>query len=239
MAYTPPNAFVAGTTLTAADLEGNLDALRVYLHSGIAIGDFAGTQWIDTRHIQPPRYEPFTAVQHGVSGHQGAQWSGGQVVSLTFLTKYLTGQGAQGPLSWHQVPNTSFSVQLRRPARCIFHYHFEVEVGPDNSPNGDQVAGIDRLIWVSPYLATTSATSHFDMQEGGSAQDYWLASAAGEPTSTPIEPYPITGGYAQRAGVRVEDMTSPGTFEMGLGCYSRVDRAAVVNWSVAIETYYL
>jgi hypothetical protein len=29
MAYTPPNTFSAGTVLTAADLEGNAEALRL------------------------------------------------------------------------------------------------------------------------------------------------------------------------------------------------------------------
>ena len=40
MAYTPPTTFADGTTLTAANLEGNSEALRVYLHQGIIAGDF-------------------------------------------------------------------------------------------------------------------------------------------------------------------------------------------------------
>jgi hypothetical protein len=93
MAYTPPNTFAPGTTLTAANLEGNSEALRVYLHGAIPSGDVENTRWIDTRHIQPPLVEAYSGLQHGVSGHQGGQWSGGSIARLTFVTKYLTGQG--------------------------------------------------------------------------------------------------------------------------------------------------
>ena len=71
MSFSPPNTFADGTVCTSAALEGNYQALRVYLHGGIVSGDVEAAQWIDTRHIQPPSYEPYSAVQHGVSGHQG------------------------------------------------------------------------------------------------------------------------------------------------------------------------
>ena len=48
MSYTKPNVFVPGTVLTSADFEGNMEALRVYLHKGIAVGDIQNTPWIDT-----------------------------------------------------------------------------------------------------------------------------------------------------------------------------------------------
>jgi hypothetical protein len=157
MSYSPPNTFVNGTTLTAADMEGNFEALRLYLHEGIAVGDMAAVQWVDSRHIQPARYDAFTGVQHGVTGHQGVQWSGGAVVNLTFATKFLTGQGAQtGSARWHRIPNTAFSLDIRRPARTIFHWHAEVEVGPDASPGGDQAAIGDRHVWLSPYRQVTN-----------------------------------------------------------------------------------
>ena len=76
MSFSPPNTFADGTICTSAALEGNNQALRVYLHGGIVSGDVQAAQWIDTRHVQPPSYEPYSAVQHGVSGHQGGNDSG-------------------------------------------------------------------------------------------------------------------------------------------------------------------
>lgn len=248
MSYTPPTTFVDGTVLTGAALEGNYSALRVYLHGGIVAGDLAAVQWIDSRHVQPPSYDAFTGVQHGVTGHQGAQWSGGTNINLTFITKYLTGQGAQGGgSSWHHVPNTSFSLDIRRPARCIYHWHAEIEVGPDDSPGGAQAATVDRHVWVAPYRQITSEldsdVSRYDLQmasQNPTASNWAVpGSAPFAPIGTPIRPYPVNGSYSQRAGVKVYDATSAGEQTFGLVAFSRVDRSAVVNWSAAIEIYYL
>ena len=57
MSYSPPTTFADASVLTSAALEGNNQALRVYLHRGIVAGDFAA-DWIDTRHIQPPTFDP-------------------------------------------------------------------------------------------------------------------------------------------------------------------------------------
>jgi len=248
MSYTPPTAFVDGTVLTGAALEGNFSALRVYLHEGVVAGDLAAVQWIDSRHVQPARYDAFTGVQHGVTGHQGAQWSGGTAINLTFITKYLTGQGAQtGGSSWHHVPNTSFNLDIRRPARCVYHWHAEIEVGPDNSGGGDQAAYIDRHIWVAPYRRITnelnSDVSRYDLQmasQDGEANPWAVpGSPQSAPMGSPLVPYTISARYAQRSGIKVYDATSAGEQTFGLVAFSRVDRAAVVNWSAAIEIYYL
>lgn len=246
MSYSPPNTFVNGTTLTAADLEGNFEALRLYLHEGIAVGDMAAVQWVDSRHIQPARYDSFTGVQHGISGHQGVQWSGGAVVNLTFLTKYLTGDGAQdGQARWHLVPNTHFEIELRRPARCIYHWHAEVEVGPDNSPSGAQAAMEDRHVWIAPYRQLTSVlnsdVSRYDLQMASQNSDVnaWGVPSTTVPIGTPDAVYTTAARYGQRSGIKTFDATSVGTQTFGLCAYSRVDRVAVINWSAAIEIYYL
>jgi len=252
MSYTPPTTFVNGAILTASDLEDNFAALREYLHQGIAVGDMAAVQWVDSRHIQPAHYDAFTGVQHGVSGHQGVQWSGGDIVNLTFITKYLTGQGAvtstlsHSGVSWHLVPNTSYELDIRRPARCIYHWHAEIEVGPDNSPSGNQVAMEDRHIWVAPFRRKTSDlnsdVSRYDLQMGSQDDDVnaWATPSDTVPIDTPKEPYTTTARYAQRSGVLVYDTgSSVGTQTFGLCAYSLVDRAAVINWSAAIEVYYL
>lgn len=246
MSYTPPTTFVNGTILTGAALEGNFEALRLYLHQNIAVGDMAAVQWVDSRHLQPARYDAFTGLQHGISGQQGTQWSGGATVNLTFITKYLTGQGAQdGAARWHLIPNTHFRLELRRPARCIYHWHTEIEVGPDNSPSGDQAAVQDRHVWVAPYRDVTSVlnsnVSISDMQMASQNADAnpWATPGTAVPIGTPDTPYTTASRYAQRTGIKVYDATSVGTQTFGLCAYSRVDRSAVINWSAAVEIYYL
>ena len=76
MAYSAPNTFVNATPLTAADVEGNNEALRLYLHQ-VNAADLEASKWVDTRHIQPPDYLPYAGVIHGCTGYQGGQWGGG------------------------------------------------------------------------------------------------------------------------------------------------------------------
>jgi hypothetical protein len=247
MAYTPPNTFAPGTTLTAANLEGNSEALRVYLHGAIPSGDVENTRWIDTRHIQPPLVEAYSGLQHGVSGHQGGQWSGGSIARLTFVTKYLTGQGAPGTTAWHRVPNTSFTLSLRSPAFVIYHYSYEVEAGPDCSPGAGQVAIADRQIWIAPYdIAGGVQPSFVASSETQQTPNHFSTQLQTTPAGATL-PYTIMRSYGQRTGTKIIDGTGGsetfprgvGSLEIGLCAYATIDRSAVVNWSVAIETYYL
>ena len=50
---------------------------------------------------------------------------------------------------------------------------------------------------------------------------------------------PYTGGYASRDGTLLDFRPNIGTNTYGLIYHSQIDRAAVVNWGVAIEVYYL
>ena len=244
MSYTPPNTFTAGTVLTGAAVEGNNEALRVYLHGAIPAADVATDNWIDTRHIQPPVYSPFEGLQHGVSGHQGGQWSQGPVVRLTFLTKYLTGNGAQRSRSWQRIPNTSFKVQLQHPAFLVFHYSYEIEVGPDTSSGADQIATADRQVWIGPYIGANplqdGVVTQSMMQEAANHSGHFRVNPVGANFT-----YPSRGGYAQRDGTIIIDDTTAtfprpvGEVNIGLVGYSTVDRAAVVNWSCVLETFYI
>ena len=237
MSFSPPNTFSDGTVCTSAALEGNFQALRVYLHGGIVSGDVEAAQWIDTRHIQPPRYEPFSGVQHGVSGHQGGNDSG--LVRLTFCTKYLSGQGRTESQSFHLIPGTAITIDARRACTAVFHYWYELEAGPDESTAGGQVGTAEeRQAWIAPYVndpdtAYTAYRGH--AQEVANVQNIvqmWAGSLG------PRFPYTVNGGYQSRDGVLVHSAIN-GRTTFGLASHSQIDRVAVVNWGVAIETFYL
>jgi hypothetical protein len=237
MSFTPPTTFADGTICTSAALEGNFQALRVYLHGGIVPGDIENAQWIDTRHVQPPSFEPFSSVQHGITGHQGGNDSG--LIRLTFCTKYLSGQGRTSSQAVHPIPGTAITVDTRRASTAVFHYWWEVEAGPDESTGAGQVSTAEeRQVWIAPYVNDpASAYSQYrgHAQEVANVQDIiqmWLG-----PTG-PRWPYSVNGGYQSRDGVLVHSAPN-GRTTFGLATHSQVDRAAVVNWGVAIETFYL
>jgi hypothetical protein len=241
MSFSPPNTFVDGTTVTSADLEGNYQALRVYLHGGIVAGDIENVQWIDTRHIQPPVYEPFSQVQHGISGHQGGSDSG--LVRLTFCTKYLSGGGRTSSNAFHPIPQTAITVDARRACTMLFHYWWEVEAGPDESTGaGQNSTKAERKVWIAPYVGTPDtaysqyrmhaqeAANNINVNTGTNGWDGSVVSA--------LRPYTIQGAYQSRDGTFMYEAPN-GITTFGLAAHSQIDRVAVVNWGVSIETFYL
>ena len=239
MSYTPPNVLSASTVLTSSDVQGNVDALQIYLHSGIIAGDLEAAQFADTRNVQPPTYEPWTQVQHGVTGHQGAQWGGSSQARLTFATSYLTGNGQStmdaASIDWLEVPNSSFKIVLRQAAKLVFHWYVELEAGPDNIPaiGGRTFPVLDRLGYITPYIGSTDFRESIRAQEVQNTQDGYSA-------AYPIGSrrcFTVAGGYGQRDGTMLYDAPL-GETVIGLCSYSQIDRIGVINWAVAIEIFY-
>jgi hypothetical protein len=237
MGYTPPVTFAASTVLTAADVQSCVDDLRIYLHKGISVSDLEAAQWVDTRHIQPPKQHPYHGLQHGVTGWQGGLGSPGEGARLTFATKYLTGGGlVDSNVEFLRVPNTSFKVEIRRAAKVLFHWWVEVEAGPDDSTytSGRTFVVDDRLAFFAPYVSSTGGSDTRQAQEIQTHQEGWGS-------SYPIgasAPYTVCAGYGQRDGVFAVEV-GVGSVTVGLAAHSQIDRVGVVNWNVAIEIFYL
>ena len=68
MSYTPPNTFVAGAAINAADVQGNIDAIQDYANDRIPSGDLAATAWCKQQHIVSPEHNPTTQTTQMVSG---------------------------------------------------------------------------------------------------------------------------------------------------------------------------
>jgi hypothetical protein len=229
MPYTPPNTFTTGTTLEAADLQGNLDALRIYTHDGIIAGDVAAGV-VDTRHIQAPYLVPAQGLQHGVTGWQGSQWPGSTTARVSFVSRFLAGENLGG--RWTEIQDTAFQVSIRAPATILFHWWTEVQGGPDTAAVG-ATATEDRFAWIAPYVANVSLVAKSAAQECANNYDGFNP---GSPEGAE-RVYTILG-ESQMAGTYLT--TSPGgTVTVGLAATGSIDRAAVINWGVTIEAWYL
>lgn len=235
-----PTPFAPGPVPSAGQ-KGNTDALRIYLHEGIASGDVAGAsgRWAQTRHVQPPVIEPYSGVQHGVTGHHGYQWAGGEGIRTTFLSSYFGGQGLAGaaPNEWAVVPGTAFRVDIRRQAQVLFHWWIEAEAGPDDVPYvaGRNIPVDDRIAYVAPYVSYGGLTQKVQAQELTQTQDGWR-------TTYPIgasRTYPCSAGWGQRDGVLALKDFNLGTLTVGLAQYSEVDRVQVINWGIGLEVWYV
>ena len=240
MAYVKPNTFSDGTTLLAAEVQGNVDALRIYLHEGIVQADLLNSQWVDTRHVQPPRFDPLTGLQHGVTGQQGGQWSGA-LVRLQFSTSYVTGNGfASSAGDWRRLPNTTFDIDVRRNAKILMHWSVEMEGGPDDVPavSGRTPAIGARYSYVCPYVGTMdlAGRNNYDPQEiKNNANGFRSGTPFG-----PDRPYSACNGYGRRTGVKARTLTAGADVTpIGLCTWSQIDRSVVINWSIALEVWYL
>ena len=122
----------------------------------------------------------------------------------------------------------------------VFHYWWEVEAGPDESTGGGQETDTDRQVWIAPYVnepATAYSSYRGHSQECVNVQDstnLWANPANYGAT----KPYTLAGAYQSRDGVLVHSAPN-GIVTFGLAAHSQIDRVAVVNWGVAIESFYL
>jgi hypothetical protein len=238
MSYSPPNVLADGTTLTATALEGNNEALRVYLHRGVVAGDLQATQWIDTRHIQPFEVEPFSGLQHGVTGHQGGQWAGGTGLRMTFATKYLSGNGRTSSTAVHPISNSGFTLQIRRAARILYHFWWDLENGYDGSTANYQAAVADRQVWIMPYFGSidNAIGSYSNYAQETRNSNYGFTG------TYPVgmnRPHLVGGAYGSKQGTLGIDYTGVGVATFGLAARSLTDRCGIVEWGVSIEAYYL
>lgn len=235
MAYTPPNTFLPNTVVNSVEVQGNSDALRVYLHDGIQAADLRATRWADTRHVQSPSVTPYTGLQHGVTGWQGGQDSGGPLVRASFTTSYMTG-GKYGSVEWIPVPQTALRVSVRRPMTLFYHYRWELIAGPDNAPNdAPRIPDQDeRLVTVAPYVGSLDFPATASAQDTVNNHRGW----GGSSTFSPANTYNIVG-WGGKTGTILQAFNGVGTGTFGLCSYSEVDRVAFLSWSVCVEGYYL
>jgi hypothetical protein len=239
VAYSPPNTFAAGDIIKAEDLDENDAALTIYLHEGVVSGDLSSARWVQTRHFQPPLLDPISGLQHGLTGFQGGQWNGGINAKATFGTGLLTGKryGASTK-TWEVVPQTTFTMTLRRPSKVIFHWWMESMNGPDT---GARSQGADAYMWVSEfrtsgYLSATKTKVITDTYSEEAVNNSAGFSTAGNPPGGPDFPYTLLG-YGNMAGTTIFNATD--TLTVGLAHLSTIDRSAILNWGIAVEAYYL
>ena len=245
MAYSPPNTFTDGLPLEAADLEGNDQALRVYLHEGVVDADLlSSTPWVETQHIQSPVVDPIRGLQHGVTGWQGSQWSGGFGVRAQFASVALTGNRSDATTEAFEVlPQTAFTFELRHPALVIFHWWMETFNGPDDNV----LSSDDASLYVGEYteaqqFATGRVVPTAPTQSlvSSNNREGWNLVSSGtlpERVAGPYNPYTI-GGLGNLSGTVMRKVGSGGGYTVGLSHLTSIDPCCIINWSIHIEAYY-
>ena len=221
MPYSPTKTWASGNTLTASDLQGNLDGIKVYVHKPPA-GDIKTAQWADTKHIMPGVIDAQTTLTHNCSGQFGGQQHSFQSLNYTFLTRWNTTRSAATTRNII-VPETAFSISLGRPASLLYQWWLQVQSRDDGYVDGNSyfVAYKDD--------ATTGATHKFPEQ----SQAENLNSAVLFNTGVNIS------GTRYSSGFEVRDAVTDASFAVGLYGRSENGQCIVFSWGVSIELFYL
>lgn len=249
MAYTP-TPFVVGATLDAQTMRDNDDALRQYLHSGVAAADLDPSLWIDTRHVQPPKLLVKRDLQSGVTGMAGGRMYR-PMERFTFATYTATGMGRQTDRDqWEEIPDTAMSLPLAGNATIIYHWHVTALVGPDTSDTGGSIPSRLRRIYIAPYFlrfdeeldeSKVDKTALVEIRQNSGGYRPFVTTSPVDYRGGAAEPYHWSG-YGQRSGVMVQSFTGqvnkPNIAHVGLAHWSLVQRSMLLNWSVSVEVYY-
>lgn len=248
MAFTP-TSFPASGTLLSATMRENDDNLRKYLHKGIVSGDLQSSPaWIDTNHVQPPRYQPIPNMQHGATGHMGGRvYRPGQWYTMTTATFTRRGRNTATP-SWSELPGTAVTFDLRGVSSAVFHYHFCIYVHPDTQTLAGSASTADRRVYIAPYMRGNGTPFGKELvYEPGALE---VRMNMGTPSCNGFSPNYNSGarcaynvsGYGQRTGQYLQTiattLTETGQVHFGLAHWSLAHLGLVTSWSVCVEAFY-
>jgi hypothetical protein len=117
-----PNVFTNGTTISAAQVEANNDAIKRQINGGIIAADISATAAIDMQHIMNGEYLSTNIDYDMTSGHEiGAQELPSMLVGA--LTKYF-GNLTVSPKS---IPKTGTTFYMKQTGDVVIRFDMAVK----------------------------------------------------------------------------------------------------------------
>jgi len=214
MAITFPKTW--GTeVLTASDVRDNLDAMQDKLHK-LGGSDVSSSQWIDTKHIVNPDFNPYTNMVTGVSGLFGGQNSGGFFSKFSYVTRWLSGKNSSVKNS---LPHTGFTLDIQRPC-SLFYQWWACVMSPDDN---DGTTGVGKVyFYVNDPKVSLGLSNLIPEQDNGSSLD---ATFDGTYHQSGFGMITITGEQLQ--------------YGIGMTGSSTAGQNRFISWGVSFEAFYL
>ncbi len=220
MAYTPPVTFTSGSTLDAADLRANQDALRQYVER-VDAADLSSTPWCSPRHLPPARvFSPPGPVSwrwQAVQGCVGATWFGYGSGNMSYAA---AAPSASSSDRMTVVPLTGITFYVRRDAivRGAFWAH---------------PAGRDDLDGV---LAECELRAYLGPAPRSGSLSYEVSRIPEEDSSDPfrrLDRRAVAGFWAK------EITAARGELHFGLAALAQQAKVAFLSYGAILEVYYL
>ena len=218
MPYTPSKIWANGDVLNASDVQNNLDGFKTYNH-GVPSGDIKTTQWVDTKHIMPGVIDAQTTVTNNCSGMFGGQQHSWQTLNYSFLTRWNT-TGSAATTRYLIVPETSFTINLGKPASMFYQWWMQVESRDDGYTDGLSAV----------YAADDSESNsiHYFPEQSQATQ---IGGAAFN-TGVNISGVRSTTGFLTNEGTSL-------SFAIGLKGKSQNGQCMIMSWGISLEVFYL
>jgi hypothetical protein len=210
MPYIPSKTFVAGEQLDAADLQGNLDGLKIYSQQTDTGGYITG-QLIEAQHIVRPFVDPVSNALDCVSGFYCSQTSTGLFGSGSFMSRFEADEGQK-----MVIPQTSLVIPAVRACTIFYQFWAAAEARRD----GSSTKGI---VYLNTYLGTVDSWNPAE-------QNKFYEQANNEPLSV--------SGRRFINCYRTVDLSAGQQYHIGLSGYGGAN-GQLVNWGFTIEVFYL
>lgn len=235
MAFTPVKTWLSGDVILSADMQGNTDGVRRYIHK-LRSGDFQiGSTWIDTPNLMKGTYEPTPNRSHLLSGVFCGVVNNARNGEFTYSTIYNTNSTSD---YYAYVPRASMTLEVRK-ASTIFFQYWCTAIGRDNTNatqgvatiglykkglNADGISDVARGS-VSRSIEEMAINTDYTIEDGG---------GIGDTASLPSQLY----RYHQ-AGTAIVDVPEVGEYSIGLCAYSGSSKFQFASWGLSVEAFYL
>jgi hypothetical protein len=113
MAYTPPVVFLPTTSINASSIQGNNDALKVYIDGNIQVGDVSTATWVRAPHIMRGTYIPLWNLHEFATGIvRGGTFDSNNITMSAdkFKTPYPAFLGTNANQTIEFIPESSFYI---------------------------------------------------------------------------------------------------------------------------------
>ena len=245
MAFIKPYTYVDGTILSADDQASNDDAVKDYLNSGIAAGDYAG-EFIDFDQIEVGELEPITGAYRFMSGEIWGTAVGTAAPERSYFTSNIRNgkQTAVNPSIYQTVYETGQTVELIHEGDLLITF------GGTFKCEENEVQANGR--WDSTVVLRykESPTAKWENVPGTEAFTFEETYSAGTAPRavTDLNPFPI---IAYPASERPETMfrrfigftwlikgLSPGIYTFSVATKSKAEEGFASARSFTIEIFY-
>ena len=245
MSYTPPNTFVAGAAINAADVQGNIDAIQDYANDRIPSGDLAATAWCKQQHIVSPEHNPTTQTTQMVSG------SISEAERPRFTSRYTYAQRANsntgtGIGAWQWVPGTVQQFVVPRSARALLlQFQFSGTTSVLNRTNitagtakfGEPVT-IVRAFLTPGNISDLSSLNTTGYLSTFTEHRIQPETRRGTPVGTPLDCSNCArASRDHHSGRLLQENVSANVYTFGLATQSTHPKFRIWRWNVVTEAW--